>query len=74
MTGPLSVSGYRRPFGSGRVDVKRVQARCELRLQGLVDRPVLRQPREPGERRRTYLHRIMCLAAGRCARVTVVEM
>jgi hypothetical protein len=59
---------------SGRVDVKRVQAGREFGLQGVVDGAMLRQPGEPGEGRRAYLHRVMCLASGRCARVTVVEM
>jgi len=46
----------------------------EFSLQGVVDRPVAVQPGHGGKGGGADLYRIMCLAAGRCARVTVVEM
>ena len=51
-----------------------VEAGSELRLQGVIDGPVPVQPGHGGKGRRADLYRIMCLTAGRCARVTVVEM
>lgn len=73
LAGPLSVLAGLF-WLSGRVDVQGMKARGEFRLQRLVDGAMLRQPGESGERHRTYLHRIMCLAAGRCASMTVVEV
>ena len=54
--------------------MERVEAGLELALQRLSDRPMPRQTRESGKRRRPNLHRIMCLSTRRCSRVTVVKM
>lgn len=51
-----------------------VEAASELRLQGVIDGPVPVQPGHGGKDGRTDLYSVMCLAAGGCARVTVVEM
>lgn len=60
--------------GSGRVDVEGVEPGREFGLQGVVDRPVAVQPGHAGQGGGADLYRIMCLAPGRCACVTVVEM
>lgn len=51
-----------------------VEAAVEFALQGVVHRAVPGQPGQACERLCTDLHRIVCLAPRRCARVTVVEM
>ena len=51
-----------------------VQPGGELAFQGVVDRPVAAQPGHGGKVGRADLYRIMCLAAGGCACMTVVEM
>lgn len=51
-----------------------VQARLELDLQSVVHGPMLRQPGEAFESRRTNLYGIMRFAARRCPSMTVVQM
>lgn len=59
---------------SGSINVEGVEAKGELGLQGVVDRAVAVQPSHGGKGGRADLYRIMCLAAGGCTCVTVVEM
>lgn len=51
-----------------------VQSGGELRLQRLIDRPVSRQPGEPGKGRRPDANRIMCFSPGGGASVPMVKM
>lgn len=62
------------PLTSACVDMQRVEPGLELPLQSCVDRPMAGQTREPRERRRPDLDRIMGLSARRCASVAVVKM
>ena len=59
---------------SGCVDVERVKAGSEFRLQRLVDGPVSCEPREPGEGRRPDADGIVRLSARRCASVPMVKV
>jgi hypothetical protein len=72
-SGAVSVSG-RAGRGSGRVDVQGVQAGRKLALEGVVDRPVTAQPGQAGQGGGPDLHRIVCLAPGRCARMPMVKV
>ena len=59
---------------SGRVDMQGVEAGGKLAFQGVIDRPVAGEARKAGKGRRADLDRIVCLAPGGCARMTVVQM